>query len=222
MLISEFITDLSYSLRNASGEFDDAELMSYLNRAYECLYKVLVKMKNEKVKTGTGSFSTTAGSQSYDLTASGINITDLWVPHRVWVSGSELMDVCYEEDLYDTINQEEDGNTGHRTEPTEYCLIGSTVWFKESPDDTYTVEIRYFPSFTTLTDYTANMPLSGIFNMSLLQAVEMYAKTRNEMNPSLDIQLMEMFKAEALFMLGKRSKKNVRFSFDKRLRRKHR
>lgn len=219
MLISEFITDISYSLRNASGEFDDPELLSYLNRAYECLYKVLVKMKNEKVRTGSDSFSTTAGTQSYDLTASGISITDMWVPDKVWVSGSELMDVCFDEDLYDTINQEEDGNTGHRTEPTEYCLINNTVWFKECPDAVYTVNFKYFPSFSVLTNYTADMPLQGIFNMALLQATIMYAKTRNEMNPSINIQLSELFKAEALWLLGKRSKKNVRFSFDKRLRR---
>ena len=218
MTVSEFITDISYSLRNDSGEFINDELLTYLNRSYNFLYNILVKQKSEIVQTGSNSFSTIAGTQSYDLTSSGINITDMWVPHRVWVSKYEPMNVCYEEDLYSAINLEEQGSTGSRTRPTDYCLIGNTIWFKQVPNDIYTINLKYFPTFSKLTSTASEMPFLGMFNLALGQAVEMYAKYRNEININLDTQLTQLFNTETLWMLGKRSKKNTRISFDSRLR----
>lgn len=214
MTINEFIDNITFCLRNQSGEFSDAELLSYLNRAYSCLYTVLIKQKNELVRTGSDAFTTIIGTQYYDVSSMNILIID-----KIWVNEYEPMKDCFEEDLFSSINEEEKGNTGHRCRPEEYCLIGDIIWFRQSPSAVYTINVKYFPTFTTLTNYEADMPLKGMFNQSLIQAVEMYARFRNEMNPSINIQLMTLFQVEANFLLGKRSKKNVRFSFDKRLRR---
>lgn len=210
--VAEKIIQIEYELRNESGEFTDAELLAYFNKSYEVLYGVLVNRESELVRTGTGSFVTVAGTQSYDLTGVASPVTDLWLPDKVWVSENEPMDMCGETDLYDTINEEEAGNTGHRCEPTEYCLVGDTMWFKESPDAVYTINLKYFPSFTALSAASSNMPLSGIFDQSLSQSVIFIAKNRNETQISVEGQLMTVFEEAALNLTKRRRYKPKQFS----------
>jgi hypothetical protein len=191
MTPDNLITELDYVLQNESGDFTRPELLSYLNRALEMIYSALVIKKSEFVRTGTGSFSTIIGTQSYDLTGVDTPVTDLWVLHRVWLTGESLMKHCAEEDLYDTINAEEDSETGHRCEPQNYCLIGNTLWFKESPDAIYTVNLRYFPSFTALT-LGGSMPYNDAANLPVKDMLILLAKNRLKTNDNLHFQLWQL------------------------------
>jgi hypothetical protein len=206
---NSLIVDVGYELQNASGDFEKPELLSYINRSLEMIYRKLVQVGSEIVRTGTGSFDTVAGTQSYDLTSE--SMTDIWVINRVWIEGSELMDLCIEKDLYDTINAEENSETGHRCEPLEYCLIVNQLWFKESPDDAYTVQVRYFSKFTSLT-LNGTMPYNDLANTQVRDMVLLLAQNRIQRNEKLHAQLLVINQQAMNVIVGLREKqkKNIR------------
>jgi len=210
MAVSDKIIQINYELRNLGDEFTDAELLAYYNKANEILYRTLINMESDWVRTGSDSFTTVEGTQYYNL-ATDEDIEDIWLLHRVWVSEYEPMDVCAEADLYDAINEEEAGNTGHRCIPTEYCMLGNVLWFKESPDDAYTVHIKYYPSYTDL-ESTDDMPYNGMFDMALSQAVIFIAKNRNEMGVNIEAQLTSIFEKTALDLARRRRKAPKQFT----------
>lgn len=218
---TSLITEINYELTNASGDFTSAELLSYINRSLEMIHSELVHNKSESVRTGTGSFDCVVGTQSYDLTdGSGANSSDIWALHRVWIEESEPMDLCTEEDLYDTINAEEASETGHRCEPEEYCLIVDQLWFKESPDDTYTVQIRYFPKFVAIAADGA-MPYNDMANLEVKSMAVLMAKNRVWKNDNLHGQLLGLNNQARNRIMNLREKKDVRIRPGRGLMRCH-
>ena len=199
------LNDRDGSNYNPDGTY--AELLGYLNRCLEIIHQVLVDEESELVRTGTGTFNTVAGTQSYDLSTRSMG--DLWAIHRVWLSEYEPMEMCEEEDLYDAINQNEGSNIS-RAQPEEYCLIGDYLWFREVPDAVYPVNIRYFPNFVALTATTSTMPYKNLFNNECIEGVKILAKHRNEIGVQVDAQLKDIFFARAMQIVRKRRTKNVR------------
>lgn len=215
-ITADIIEQVGYELRNDSGEFSDQELLTYVNKNLEILHTVLINSESELVRTGSGSFNTIAGTQSYDLTSSGIDITDMWLPHRVWTSQYEPMDMCSEDELYDGINNEEKGSTGCRARPQEYCLVGDYMWFKEVPDVVYTVNIKYFPEHTNVR-LDSTMPYRGIFNQKLVQGVLMTAKNRNEMNVNVEASLLALYESAAFNLIKRRAYIPKQFSISSKV-----
>ena len=208
---SSIITQALYELRdqpgtnyNSDGAY--AELLSYLNRCNEFIYEILVDEDSEMVRTGTGTITTVAGTQSYALSSN--NMGDLWIPHRVWISGEDPMDQCEEADLYDAITENEAGGIS-RAEPEEYCIVGDYIWFKDVPDAAYTVNIRYFPNFIPLSATASNMPYKNLFNNEIIEGIKILSKHRNEIGVQVDAQLKEIFFQRAIRLTRKRNMKRV-------------
>ena len=204
---SDIITEVGYELVNESGDFGNSELLAYINHALELLHCELVDRGSELARTGTGSFTTTAGTQSYDLTSE--SMSDIWRIHRVWVSGSLPMDACEESDLYESINAEEDSETGHRTEPQHWCLIGDTLWFQEVPDDAYTINVRYFPKFSALT-INDDMPYHDLLNLPVKSMVMLLARNRNLGIDRLHSQLVNIVQSAVSRLVNSREMKRIR------------
>lgn len=209
---SAIITSVLYELRDPNGTNYNrdgayAELLGYINRCLEEIYEILVDERSELIRTGSGTITTVDGTQSYDLSANSMG--DLWVPHRVWISEYEPMEMCEEEDLYDAINDEEIGDTA-RTRPEAYCLVGDYIWFKDVPDDAYTVNLRYFPNFTPLASTAASMPHKNLFNNEVIEGVKVLAKHRNDRGVSIDATLKDIFRIRAMRVERRRRKKTVR------------
>ena len=211
---SAIITKVLYRLRdpdgtvyNADGAY--AELLGYLDTCLEDIHEILVNEKSELARTGTGTITTAAGTQSYVLADNSMG--DFWTMERIWVSTYEPMEECTIDDLHDVINLEEDSQTAHRCLPTEYCLQADSVWFRESPDDTYTVYLRYYPNYVPLTGTTANMPYRGLFNNEIIQGTVLLCKHRNEENPQIDAVLKDLFHSRAMKIMNRRRKKTVGF-----------
>jgi len=212
--VANIITKVLYELRDPDGTNYNkdgayAELLGYVNRCYELIYSILVGRKSELVRTGTGSFTTAAGTQSYSLTDHTMG--DFWTMERIWVSGYEPMDECTIDDLHDSINAEERSETAHRTQPYDYCIIGDYIWFKQVPDDAYNVYLRYFPNFVALTATTNAMPFNRIFNNEIIEGVKMLAKNRNEMNLNVDAALRDIFYDKAVKITMQRRKQQAGF-----------
>lgn len=218
-LVSKAITSVRYELSDTveTYKYEDEELLEYFNKASEVLYEILIDKKSEIGLTGSGTITTVAGTQSYDLDDSSMG--DLWVPYHVWVDTKKPMKMCEIDDLRDAINLEEDSQTAHRTEPTEYCIWDDDLWFKEVPDDAYTVYLRYYPNYTLLTT-SSSMPFRHIFNQAIIEGVKILAKSRNELDIQVEAILKELFEDAAQKVLRHRTHKPV--SFKPKLRRKRR
>lgn len=201
-------SQIRYEIRDInSTQYTDAELLVYINKCLEIAYEELVNQKSELVRTGSGTITTVAGTQSYDLSANDMG--DLWIPHRVWISEYEPMEMCEEKDLYDAINANE-GSTTSRTIPDEYCIIGDYIWFKDYPDDAYTVNIRYFPNFVPLSS-GGTMPYKNLFNQEVVEGVKFLAKHRNEKAIGVDATLKDIFHDRAMQLVYRRRAKSIGF-----------
>lgn len=223
---ANLITDILYELRdpdgtnyNADGAY--AELLGYINKCNETIYEILVDENSELVRTGTGTITTVAGTQSYALASNSMG--DFWLPavlgqrdgddvYGVWVSTYEPMKMCTQEDLWETINAEENSETGHRTIPERFCIIGGYIWFEQSPDDAYTVYLRYFPNFTPLSATTGTIPYNNLFNQEIIEGVKVLAKHRNDIDVQIDSILKDIFHDRAMRLTRKRKKTSASFS----------
>jgi hypothetical protein len=192
---------------NADGAY--GEMLGYLDRCNELIYQMLIDEQSELVRTGTGTFDTVAGTQEYDLSANTMG--DFWSPHRIWISEYDPMEMCEEGDLYDAINSNE-GSSVSRAQPDEFCIIGDYIWFKDVPDDAYTVNLRYFPNYVGLTATTDTMLFKNLFNNEILEGIKILAKNRNEISVQVDAQLKEIFFYRAMQIIRQRRKKRVRFT----------
>lgn len=213
VLASDIITQVLYELRDPNGYIYNkdgayAEMLGYINRCNELIYEILVDLESELVRTGTGTITTVDGTQSYVLSDNSMG--DFWVPYWVWISTYDFMTVCEEQDLEDAIIAEEAGDTS-RSLPDEYCIIGDYLWFRDVPDDEYTVNLRYFPNFVGLTAVGDTMPYRNLFNNDIREGVALFAKRRNEKPFQAEAILKDMFMARALKIVKKRSRKDVGF-----------
>lgn len=208
--VESFITDLRYELRDTVTvyKYTANELLSYINKCAEMVHIMLIDKESELVRSGSGTITTSAGTQSYDLDSNSMG--DLWAPHRVWVDEKEPMTICEEWELYDGINAEERSETGHRTEPQKYCIIADYIWFKEVPDDAYTVRLKYYPGYALLASDT-QMPYRNLFNQSILEAVKIVAKNRDEIDVQIDAILKTHFENEIKKVLRRRTVKKIYF-----------
>ncbi len=210
---SEIITQVLYELRDPNGYVYNkdgafAELLGYINRCNELIYEILVDKKSELVRTGSGSFFTVAGTQSYLL--SDESMGDLWTTEWVWITTKDFMTVCEEWTLEDAITAEEAGDTS-RSEPDEYCLIGEYLWFRDVPDDVYTVNLRYYPNFVPISSVSGNMPYKNLFNNDIIEGVKLFAKHRNEKGYQAEAMLKDMFMARAMKVTERRRRVDVGF-----------
>ena len=214
-LVSEMITDLRYELRDttATYQYADAELLVYINDVSENIHQMLMDKESEIVRNGSGTITCVAGTQSYDLDDNSMG--DLWAPHRVWVDEKEPMTMCEEWETFDGINAEERSETGHRCEPIKYCIIEDYIWFKEVPDDTYTVRLKYYPNYVDLAT-TDPCPFRHIFNQDIKKGAAILAKNRNEMDVQVDAILKVTFEQVSQKIMKRRRFKPVSFSPAKR------
>lgn len=215
---SDVISSILYELRDPDGNNYNkdgayAELLGYINRCNELIYEILVDENSELVRTGSGTVTTVAGTQSYALADNDMG--DFWLPARlkydryaVWISEYEPMEMCEQEDLYDAINANE-GSTTSRAMPERFCVIGDNLWFEEVPDAAYTVNLRYFPNFVPLADTNATMPYKNLFNNDIIEGVKIFAKHRNQIGVNVDSALKNMFQQRALRLSRMRNKQPV-------------
>ncbi|MCP4585325.1 hypothetical protein [Pseudoalteromonas sp.] len=210
---STIITQILYELRDPNGNNYNkdeayAELLGYINKCNEFVYEILIDEESELILTGSGTVTTVDGTQSYDLSSNSMG--DLWFPDKVWITNYDPMTMCEKKDLDPAIQAEEYGDSS-RSIPDQYCLIGDYIWFKDVPDDAYTVNVRYFPNFTPLSAVTSYMPYKNLFNNEIIEGVCLYAKRRNELGFQAEAALKSLFMNKALKLMRKRRFNRVGF-----------
>jgi hypothetical protein len=196
--VSEISELFNYELRNSRGrQWPGAETLQYINKWLGFIHQILISYDSDLVKTGSGSFTTTEGTEIYDLSANAMG--DLWVPCHVWLSGlAELEMVAESERMPYVIN-------GTNSQPVSYYLEGDSIGLLPFPDSTeYTVNIKYIPEFTSLVNVNSVIPYKNLFNNVLVEGVKIIAKNREEYGTSVDVALMELFQDKVMSILRKR------------------
>ena len=220
VLASDIITNVLYELRDPNGYVYNkdgayAELLGYINRCCDLIYEILLNKESELIFTGSGTITTVAGTQSYDLDSNSMG--DLWAfrklrRHRysVWISTYDPMEMCEEDDIFDARIANE-GSGVSRSQPDRFCVIGDNLWFEQMPDDAYTVNVEYYPNFVKLSAVTATMPFKNLFNNDITEGVKLFAKNRNERSFNAEAILKDRFTVRALRIERRRRRRDVGF-----------
>ncbi len=152
------------------------------------------------VRTGTGTVATVNGTETYDLSANSMG--DLWVPYKVWITGSDPMAQVEEEDRWSYIDS--DGNLSN-DEPVEYYLDADHyIGFLDEPDAAYTVNFIYYPNYVYESSDANNVPYRGQFNSSIIEGMKMWARNRSRSPASVEAALLAYFQDMGLKLDRKR------------------
>jgi len=203
---AQLITRFRYDLRDENGhQWTDNELLSYINDSLELIYEILVDSDSELIRTGSGTFDTVSGTETYDMAANTMG--DFWSPYKIWcpTDGPRELTLVNTDDRYD---YQIDATTWNQGEPYQYYLEGDTIGLLPIPDGIYQINLKYYPNFVPLSATTGNLPFKNLFNLQIQQAVNMKAKHRDMQNTGIETALMSLFQQRATAIMRRRSKRN--------------
>lgn len=188
-----FIDQINYELRNTNEhQFTEDESLVYINKMYEMIYMLLCDMRSELVRTGSGSVTTVAGTETYSLTTATMG--DFWMPWRIQISKYNPMRQVQEDDRWEYKIYEDNSSTALRSRPTMFYIRGDYLGLLPIANAVYTVNVFYFPNFVPLANSGVNMPLNNLFNQQIGEGLKFLAKNREENpNSNIDALLMKMF-----------------------------
>ena len=197
---STLIDDARYDLRDYQTglEFDDAELLNFVNRMIRLLESTLTSLNSDLVQ-GVASLSFLIATNSLDISAA-LN-TGKWDSIRSLWYGTEKIDKISLDDLY-TIRQSASTQTGT---PTYWALGGSTLQFDRTAAATYTLTCYYNQRIGTV-DSTTTTPFSGQFDDSIREMLVMHAKAKKEgLMAKAEMMYSELFRKRAMEIEIRRS-----------------
>ncbi len=190
-------------------DFTSDILFIYLKKCHGLIYDILVEEESELILTGTGNFTTVAGTEGYVLADNTMG--DLIKLHKIWVSGRDPMTEVVESERYQYQLMEDEGDSSARQEPDEYYMEGGKVNLLAYPDQAYTVYVKYFPNFVPMTASTENMPLRNLFNSSIEEGMKLIAKHSHNRAINVDAALQQIFHDAAMDITYGRKKNDARF-----------
>ena len=208
----EIIAGVRYQLRDQnSKQYTDDELLTFLNDWNAEVYKALVYDQSELIRTGSGTITTVAGTETYSLSAVGVAMGDLWAPHRVWIAGYEPLELGVEDDRYD---YEQADGTFTRRQPESFYLTAGSMGFVPVPDAIYTVRVKYYPEFVPLASVMATMPYRNLFNQQIAYGVQLTAKARQMQNAAIETSMMQLHADIAHKIVSLRTGSSYRFTVE--------
>lgn len=122
---------LSYGFSSARY-LDDVQ--DWINEAQS----YIVRQANIPTANVTHSFSVTEGDNSYTLPSDFARIIDVYIEDEEDV----LEEIALNE--FDGLDPDDEGT------PIVYIVIGSTMYFAPTPDNSYTIKMRYYKLPTTM------------------------------------------------------------------------
>ncbi len=158
---AETIVDqVDYEMRNTRRkQYTGNELFEYLRKCVEMIYAILVDNNSELIATGSGSFSTVAGTEAYDLSSNSMG--DLWTIYKLTMDDPAyavyLTDAS--SNVYAPLEMVEYENkysylqnaSANRNRPTGFYLFGDNMGLLPVADAVYTVTIdKYFPNYVPI------------------------------------------------------------------------
>ena len=200
--VASVLTSLRYDLRDSdSRQFEDTELVDYMNRGLTILDSTLASKQSDWVHKTDDAFTlaTATNEEPYP--------TDLKTVRDVWEGTNRLVKKSTDYIYY----QRKFITTGR---PRCYALEGVNFIFDYTADQEYTLTVHYNKKSTALTA-TGDMPFNDDFNLVLQQGVVLFAKNRNNKELNVDAVIGNMFEEAVNKDVLKRNfvPKNYRLDF---------
>lgn len=172
LTVANLITSIRYTIKDtAASKFasDNAELLDYVQRAYEMLYQRLIELQSD-INLTINAQALAAGTGNYDLPA------DFQAWGFVHIAGeSKRMDQVN----YDNILAYDELFGSNSDTPTRFAIYNDDIYIKPTPDAVYTMNEYYYAHPSTLATSTT-MPFAGIFNRAIQRWVERMCLNRDE------------------------------------------
>jgi len=171
-------------------EYDDVELLDYLNRLIGLMDSQLSALGSDLVEAEELSIDTVA-SQSY-VDISGLN-SGLWSKIRsVWIGSTRLEQVSLNYMRYTRQFRSSDAR------PTIWALWHNQILFPAGCDSAHTDFKIYYNKKTATLALTDDMPYTDIFNEFFREMLILMARGRKNGLTSIDSSIGQMFKARAM------------------------
>ena len=172
-------------------EFDDTELLNYLNRMVGILDATLSSLSSDLVE-GEESDIDTVASQNY-VDISNLN-SGLWNRvRRVFIGNDCLRQVSVPYMRYTRLFRSGDAR------PHLWALSGTNILFPQGADSAHTDLLIYYDKKTADLALTDSMPYTDIFNEFLREMLVLCAKAKKQgLMKRSDVAFNEMFKRRAM------------------------
>ena len=172
-------------------EFDDAELLNYLNRMVGLMDTQLSALQSDLVEAEELGIDTVASQAYVDI--SGLN-SGLW--HRVrsvWIGSTRLEQVSLNYMRYTRMFRSGDGR------PTIWALSNQQILFPQGCDAAHTDLNIYYDKKTATLALSDSMPYFDLFNEFIRESMIMAAKAKKEgLMSRPDAMFTEMFRSRAM------------------------
>ena len=177
--VAQFVDDARFDLRDYQTglEFDDDELLTYINRMAKVLDSTLTALNSSFVhKQSTVSLG---AAVNYLDVKTNLNSGKWDSIREIWI-GQDMLEKTSVDSLY--YKRKFLTGTG---KPYYWAVAGDNVQFEMTTDAVYSLTINYNQTTGTLTA-SSNMPYSDRFNEVFREMLVMHAKAKKEgaMSPS--------------------------------------
>ena len=173
--VDTFIDSARYDLRDYQGglEFDDDEILEYINRMVIVLDSTLTALNSSHVHGTDSTVDLLIATNSVDI-KTNLNSGNWDSIRSVWISQNRLekisVDLMYYKRKYLSTS------TG---QPQFWAHEGDNLIFDLTADQKYDLTIHYNKRTATLTT-ASNMPYSDRFNQIFRELLVMHAKAKKE------------------------------------------
>lgn len=167
--VQTILDSAKYDLRDfGSMDFDDAQLINYLNRAIALLDRELIALNSDQTLTES-TVTLSSGNDSCTVpTIYTVNIRQIWNSDEEPLYKQEPMWI-YERRMH------RDGDTA---EPNYWAHIGNNIEFEVTADANYTFTVYHDDTSTILTAVGDTMPYNDKYNEFLRETIVMMARSR--------------------------------------------
>lgn len=128
---------------SALDRFSTAEVLTYINRAVQTFWRVMVESRAGNFKVSTTTVPTVSGTSVYALDATFYRLLNV----NVTANGRKTWITPFDENERAALS---DTNAGWIGVPFHYSLVGSNIEFLPTPGGVYSVEVRFVPDPPTL------------------------------------------------------------------------
>lgn len=195
--VATFFTGVRYDLRDFGGQdYDDTQLIEYLNRCVHMLDTELIRHKSD-LTFNSGSKSLSSAANSCVVPSSADSIRGVFYSNNeIFPKGAKYV---FDRRIYNA------SGTGL---PENYAHVAEKLQFDKAADATYSLTVQYDKRSTVLTATTDSMPYSDRFNHFLREALLVYAnKAKKDKFIPVDAQFQAMFKKAAMAEVIRRTTK---------------
>jgi len=172
-------------------EFDDEELLNYLNRMISLMDSQLSALNSDLVEAKEEDIDTVASQAYVDI--SGLNSGNWTRVRSVWIGNDRLDQVSLPYLRYTSMFRSGDAR------PTIWALSHQKILFPQGCDDAHTDFVIYYDKKTGTLTLSDNMPYNDLFNGFLREMLVQTAKAKKDerLNKSADI-MTRLFKERAM------------------------